>query len=201
MKSKRDMTEARPYGEWADETQIPLTALDSQATDNLRQMDEAEMLCRQRGFGYTQEDIKFILGPMTDDAAEPIGSMGDDAPTAVLSSRMKSLSAYFRQEFAQVTNPPIDPIREDVVMSLKSYLGARHNLLSPFEKTPKACLALEHPLLRPAEFSALCATKLFRVSRLAALSAAKDGFAGLEAAVERLCEHNLWRRWKKAPIF
>ena len=188
---KRDMTEARPYGEWADETQIPLTALDSQATDNLRQMDEAEMLCRQRGFGYTQEDIKFILGPMTDDAAEPIGSMGDDAPTAVLSSRMKSLSAYFRQEFAQVTNPPIDPIREDVVMSLKSYLGARHNLLSPFEKTPKACLALEHPLLRPAEFSALCATKLFRVSRLAALSAAKDGFAGLEAAVERLCEQSL----------
>ena len=203
---KREMGEAHPYGAWADDLQIPLSALsatnvpnsisttdalENQNAENLRLINDTQLACQQRGFGYTQEDIKFILKPMAQSAVEPVGSMGDDTPTAVLSSRMKPLSTYFRQEFAQVTNPPIDPIREDIVMSLKSYLGARHNLLLPFEKAQKACVVLEHPVLTPAEFAALTQTKRFNITRLQALANTKDGPEGMAAAVEELCEKSL----------
>ena len=166
-------------------------------------MDEAEMLCRQRGFGYTQEDIKFILGPMTDDAAEPIGSMGDDAPTAVLSSRMKSLSAYFRQEFAQVTNPPIDPIREDVVMSLKSYLGRDITCCRRLKKLQRRVWRWNTRCSDRRNFPPCVRQNFFAFLVLPLCPPPKMALPGWKAAVERLCEQSLaaWRRWKKAPIF
>ena len=99
--------------------------------DEVPTPDTDKLLDRQQAFGYTQEDLKMLMTPMAVAGEEPIGSMGDDTPLAVLSNRAKPLYAYFRQLFAQVTNPPIDPIREQLVMSLVSFIGPRPNLLSP----------------------------------------------------------------------
>ena len=101
---------------------------------------------RQRAFGYTDEDLKMILEPMAAKGEEPIGSMGTDTPLACLSDRPQPLFNYFKQLFAQVTNPPIDPIREEMVMSLISYIGTERNIL---EETPENChtLKLPHPIL------------------------------------------------------
>ena len=159
---KNTLAAAHPYGSWAEQSQQPLPP----PTPAPSPLAEEELLRCQQRFGYTEEDIKFILRPMVEDGAEPIGSMGDDAPQAVLSERMKPLSAYFRQEFAQVTNPPIDPLRESLVMSLNSYLGSRPNLLSPDAPPESRCVALPHPILLPGELVALAAEKTLNPSVL-----------------------------------
>src|SRR6185369_12824385 len=100
------------------------------------------ILSRQRAFGYTEEDLSFILEPMAKNGEEPIGSMGTDTPLACLSDRPQLLFNYFKQLFAQVTNPPIDPIREEMVMSLTSYIGTERNIL---EETPRNCHTLKLP--------------------------------------------------------
>jgi len=124
---KAELSSAVPYQEWLDKTQIAVeklnTAVSPMAPDNETLMD------RQQAFGYTQEDIKFLLKPMAITGQEASGSMGADNPPAVLSNRAKHLSNFFKQNFAQVTNPPIDPIREELVMSLVSLVGPRPNLL------------------------------------------------------------------------
>ncbi len=108
--------------------------------------DHDTILCRQRAFGYTDEDLRMILAPMADNGEEPIGSMGTDTPLACLSDKPQPLFNYFKQLFAQVTNPPIDPIREEMVMSLISYIGTERNIL---DETPQHChtlkLAASHP--------------------------------------------------------
>src|SRR5205085_3337042 len=98
-------------------------------------------------FGYTQEELKFILQPMTTNGEEPIGSMGNDSPMAVLSNKNKTLYHYFKQLFAQVTNPPIDPIREELVTSLVSFIGPKPNLLGIDEMNPPLRLEVSQPVL------------------------------------------------------
>ena len=146
-----------PYAQWARESQIPIADIPHarHPSDYLENIGGDELLKLQRCFGFTEEDLKFIIRPMSETGAEPVGSMGDDAPQAVLSSRPKPLFSYFRQEFAQVTNPPIDPIREEVVTSLHSWLGPRPNLFTPDAPPEDPLIALDHPILTPAEMSAL----------------------------------------------
>ncbi|MDA0625071.1 hypothetical protein PCS77_18650, partial [Acinetobacter baumannii] len=105
------------------------------------------LLDRQQAFGFTQEDIKFLLAPMAKNGEEGVGSMGNDSPLAVLSDKNKPLYNYFRQMFAQVTNPPIDPIREAIVMSLVSFVGPKPNLLDINQVNPPMRLELQQPIL------------------------------------------------------
>ena len=128
---KRTLAEAEPYEEWLRQTQFKLEELPElpETRRAAPSNDPATLLDRQQAFGYTQEDIKFFLEPMARDGDDPVGSMGTDTPLAVLSNKPKLLYNYFKQNFAQVTNPPIDPIREELVMSLVSMIGPRPNLL------------------------------------------------------------------------
>lgn len=161
---KHTLASAHDYAAWADASQKPLVAAPD-LSDALPAL-EGTLRQRQQRFGYTEEDIKFILRPMVEEGAEPVGSMGDDTPQAVLSQQMRPLSSYFRQEFAQVTNPAIDPIRESLVMSLNSYVGARPNLLAPQEAPTTTCMSLSHPILTAQEFNTLCADESMAVQTL-----------------------------------
>lgn len=113
------------------------------------------LLERQQAFGFTQEDIKFLLAPMAKNGEEGIGSMGNDSPLAVLSDKNKPLYNYFRQMFAQVTNPPIDPIREAIVMSLVSFIGPKPNLLDINQVNPPMRLEVHQPVLDFADMAKL----------------------------------------------
>ena len=123
---KATLAQSHPYREWLKATQIVLEELPG--TDNHAPKSNLALLDRQQAFGYSQEDLKVILAPMTQNGEEAIGSMGNDTPISALSDKSKSLFTYFKQNFAQVTNPPIDPIREELVMSLVSIIGPRPNL-------------------------------------------------------------------------
>ena len=105
------------------------------------------LLDRQQAFAYTQEDVKFLITPMSETGEEPVGSMGNDSPLAVLSTKNKTLYHYFKQLFAQVTNPPIDPIREELVTSLVSFIGPKPNLLGIEERNPPLRLEISQPVL------------------------------------------------------
>src|SRR6201999_3078670 len=142
---------------WLREGQVSVQSLP--APPRVHETDHDTILMRQRAFGYTDEDLRFIIQPMAGEGQEPIGSMGTDTPLACLSDRPQSLFHYFKQLFAQVTNPPIDPIRENLVMSLTSYIGTERNILA---ETPENChtLKLPHALLTNRDLE-----KLRRVSR------------------------------------
>jgi glutamate synthase domain-containing protein 2/glutamate synthase domain-containing protein 1/glutamate synthase domain-containing protein 3 len=183
---KEKLAVAQPYGEWLQEYQISLDQLPEPA--RVHPSDHDTVLCRQRMFGYTDEDLKMILEPMATRGEEPVGSMGSDTPLACLSDRPQPLFNYFKQLFAQVTNPPIDPIREAMVMSLISYLGAEGNIL---DETAVNChtLRLDHPILTNRDLE-----KLRRVSRgdllaatLSALYPVDDEEGGLRRALDELC--------------
>ncbi len=176
-----------PYQLWLKENQITLEQLPDPAREY--GTDHATILRRQRAFGYTEEDLKMILGPMAEKGEEPVGSMGIDTPLACLSDQPQPLFNYFKQLFAQVTNPPVDSIREDLVMSLRSYIGVERNIL---EETPQHChtLKLHDPVLTNRDLE-----KLRRVSRgdflattLPMLFPVKDGASGLERSLENLCQ-------------
>jgi glutamate synthase (NADPH/NADH) large chain len=136
---KRSLAEAEPYEEWLKDTQYKLEEMSElpDAPTPAPSNDPTTLLDRQQAFGYTQEDIQFFLEPMSKEADDPVGSMGTDTPIAVLSRKPKLLYNYFKQNFAQVTNPPIDPIREELVMSLVSMIGPRPNLLGRHAGTHK----------------------------------------------------------------
>src|SRR5271166_3444265 len=183
---KQRLAFQQPYASWISQNQIKLEQLPEPA--RFHGVSHETILSRERCFGYTDEDIKMILEPMACKGEEPIGSMGTDTPLACLSDRPQSLFNYFRQLFAQVTNPPIDPIREEMVMSLISYIGIERNIL---EGTPRNChtLKLPHPILTNRELE-----KLRRVSSgdllaitLPALFRVEEGEAGLERALDQLC--------------
>ena len=183
---KRRLAFRQPYAEWLKEWQITLDQLPEPT--RMHACDPGSIVSRQRVFGYTDEDIKMILEPMAVAGEEPVGSMGTDTPLACLSDRPQPLFNYFKQLFAQVTNPPIDPIREKMVMSLISYIGTERNIL---EETPENChtLKLPHPILTNRDLE-----KLRRVSRgdllaitLPALFRAEDGETGLRNALDELC--------------
>ena len=135
---------AKPYKQWIQSVRIKLDGLKGQAAE---QVESASLLDRQQAFGYTQEDVKFLLTPMALSAEEAIGSMGNDASLAVMSNKLKPLYNYFKQLFAQVTNPPIDPIREAMVMSLVSFIGPKPNLLDTNNINPPMRLEVAQPVL------------------------------------------------------
>ncbi len=184
---KKRLVKQQPYGEWLGENQITMDTLPEPS--RIHGSDRDTILSRQRAFGYTDEDLRMVLEPMASKGEEPVGSMGTDTPLACLSDRPQPLFNYFKQLFAQVTNPPIDPIREEMVMSLISYIGTERNIL---EETPENChtLKLPHPILTNRDLE-----KLRRVSRgdllaitLPALFRAADGEAGLKRALEELSQ-------------
>jgi glutamate synthase (NADPH/NADH) large chain len=149
---KDTLASSKPYVEWIERIRIKLDEVDAEQKQPKPAATEAgrsnvPLLDRQQAFGYTQEDLKFILTPMAANGEEPIGSMGNDSPMAVLSNKDKTLYHYFKQLFAQVTNPPIDPIREELVTSLVSFIGPKPNLLGIDEMNPPLRLEVSQPVL------------------------------------------------------
>ncbi|HEY0846762.1 MAG TPA: glutamate synthase-related protein [Noviherbaspirillum sp.] len=143
---------AKPYKQWIESVRIKLDELDAEAAEP---KSTIPLLDRQQVFGYTQEDIKFLMAPMASSGEEAVGSMGNDSPLAVMSNKNKPLYNYFKQLFAQVTNPPIDPIREAMVMSLVSFIGPKPNLLDTNNINPPMRLEVSQPILDYADIAKL----------------------------------------------
>jgi len=190
---KAQLASEHPYGEWLKQTQFKLEDLPE--TDDRRALPRPnnmeELLRQQQAFGYTQEDIGFFLEPMAREGDDPIGSMGTDAPIAVLSDKPKLLFHYFKQNFAQVTNPPIDPIREELVMSLVSMIGPRPNLLGHHAGNHYR-LEVAQPILTNADLEKIRnidgqAGGAFRTKTIDTTWPAKDGAEGMEKALSRIC--------------
>jgi glutamate synthase (NADPH/NADH) large chain len=164
---KDSLAGAHPYREWIEKVRIRLDEMpvdeDDAKGDNAPSPDDVLLLDRQQAFGYTQEDVKFILSPMANNGEEPTGSMGNDAALPVLSDRPKVFYHYFKQLFAQVTNPPIDPIREELVMSLVSFVGPKPNLLNITEINPPIRLEVSQPILSASDMA-----KIRRIGRYTA---------------------------------
>ncbi|MBZ5635643.1 MAG: glutamate synthase large subunit [Acidobacteriia bacterium] len=183
---KHKLATQQPYGQWLRRNQITIDAL----PDPLRVhgFEPKTILQRQRAFGYTEEDLRILIAPMAEKGEEPIGSMGTDTPLACLSDRPQPLFNYFKQMFAQVTNPAIDPIREELVMSLTSYIGTERNIL---EETALHChtLKLEHPILTNFDLERLRRVNWgdFLATTLGALYNPAGGAQALEDALDDLC--------------
>ncbi|MDQ7011128.1 MAG: glutamate synthase large subunit [Mariprofundaceae bacterium] len=187
---KDELASARPYQKILAETQIQLEALPEEIPTMAP--NHETLLDRQQAFGYTQEDLKFLMTPMAVSGQEPVGSMGNDSPLPVLSNRAKPLYDYFRQLFAQVTNPPIDPIREEMVMSLTSIIGPRPNLLGLGDEAPLR-LEVHQPVLTNIDLEKIRHIERFtdgkfRTITLSMCYPADQGAAGMEAALDRLCK-------------
>src|SRR6185437_7060228 len=142
---KEGLAAAKPYADWIDRIRVKLDDVESEKTAPLK--SSVALLDRQQAFGYTQEDLKFQLLPMAQAGEEPTGSMGNDAALAILSKKDKTLYHYFKQMFAQVTNPAIDPIREELVTSLVSFIGPKPNLLGIDEMNPPLRLEVSQPVV------------------------------------------------------
>src|ERR1700757_4320801 len=183
---KRRVARKRPYGEWYERSVVHI--------DDLPERDPRTpriepLRSKQLAFGYSQEDLPMILAPMATKGEEPVASMGNDAALAVMSDRQPPLFAYFKQLFAQVTNPPIDPIRESVVMSLQAGVGAEVNLLS---ETPDQAhqLVMSQPILRNSELEKLrqVSHEVFDAATIDITWPIEQGHQGMEARLEALCE-------------
>ncbi len=187
---KADLAQAKPYQSLLDEAQIQLEDL-PQTLPRKHSDKELPLLKRQQAFGYTQEDLRTLLTPMAMTGQEGIGSMGNDAPIPVLSSKPKLLYNYFKQRFAQVTNPPIDPIREELVMSLTSFIGPRPNLLGLGAGGHKR-LEVHQPILTNGDLEKIrvigdIADNAFKTVTLDMTFPAEDGADGVKAALPQLC--------------
>ncbi|HRM83747.1 MAG TPA: glutamate synthase-related protein, partial [Acidovorax temperans] len=152
---KANIVNTKPYKQWIENLRIKLDSIETGADAVAPQTADLPLLDRQQAFGYTQEDIKFLMAPMAKNGEEGIGSMGNDSPLAVLSGKNKPLYNYFKQLFAQVTNPPIDPIREAIVMSLNSFIGPKPNLLDINQVNPPMRLEVSQPVLNFADMAKL----------------------------------------------
>lgn len=184
---KEQLAAAKPYRQWLSTNRIELDTLKS-GRKVANTVDDYNR--RLRAFGYTREDVERILVPMCSNGAEPTASMGNDTPLAVLSDQPQLLFNYFRQQFAQVTNPPIDPIREELVMSLTEYIGAvGMNILLPNETHCKM-VRLPHPILNNTQLDILCNIRYkgFNTVKLPMLFEAARGKVGLQEALDRLCK-------------
>jgi glutamate synthase (NADPH) large chain len=184
---KAKISTQKPYTKWVKENQVNLK--DLPATDFRFKLDHKTVLNRQVTFGYTIEDLKFVIAPMVGNATEATGSMGNDTPLAILSQKPQLLFNYFKQLFAQVTNPAIDSIREELVMSMEVTLGKERNLLT---ESPEHCrkLKVEHPIINGHEMKKICSldqTDLKTVV-LPILFQALEGQAGLKMAMNKLCQ-------------
>ncbi|MGH9617782.1 MAG: glutamate synthase large subunit, partial [Acidobacteriaceae bacterium] len=184
---KKQLVSRQPYREWLKEKQITLDQLPEPS--RVYGANPDTLLRRQRAFGYSEEDLKMILEPMASKGEEPVGSMGTDTPLACLSDKPQMLFSYFKQLFAQVTNPPIDSIREDMVMSLTSFIGSERNILA---ETAQNChtLKLPHAILTNHELEKLrrISTGDLLATTLPTLFRAEDGEAGLRRALDELCQ-------------
>ncbi len=188
---KRELAGRQPYGAWLKNAVRRLPAVKPTLPDTLEPVPAGDEPAKdsptalQAAFGYTAEELIMVLRPMVENQAEAIGSMGDDTSPAILSDKPRSLFSYFRQRFAEVTNPPIDPLREDLVMSLRVRLGARGNFLA---ETPAQAqlLELDSPILSDESMAALRADPLLKAVTLSTLFPAAEGLAGLERTLDRL---------------
>ncbi|TAN10284.1 MAG: glutamate synthase subunit alpha [Burkholderiaceae bacterium] len=186
---KDQLASARPYQRWIERISVHLADLPE---PEVRMPGGTDLLQRQEAFGYSKEDLKFQLLPMAEFGQEAIGSMGDDTPMAVLSSKNRSLYHYFRQTFAQVTNPPIDPIREQLVMSLTSFIGPKPNLLDINNINPPLRLEVAQPVLSVADMARLrdigrYSRERFRSHELDITYPVEWGSAAIEARLASLC--------------
>jgi glutamate synthase domain-containing protein 2/glutamate synthase domain-containing protein 1/glutamate synthase domain-containing protein 3 len=182
---KREVATYRPYGEWFARNAVPFAEL---APSEQVTLSSQPLHLRQQAFGYSQEDLRVLLAPMAIDGAEPIGSMGNDLSLAVFSDQAPPLFSYFKQLFAQVTNPPIDPIREEIVMSLATSLGNERNLL---DETPEHAhkLLLDQPILLNRELETLrhVAHDVYAARTIDITWPVAEGPEGMSAAIERIC--------------
>jgi glutamate synthase (NADPH) large chain len=189
---KAELAGSEPFAEWLEAAQYKLKDLDEVVcTEPPLANDHAALLDRQQAFGYTQEDISRFLEPMASNGDDPLGSMGTDTPIAVLSSKSRLLYDYFKQNFAQVTNPPIDPIREELVMSLVSMIGPRPNLLGHDAGTHKR-LEVDQPILTNADLAKIRSVEqaldaAFRAETIDMTWDANAGADGLEMAIKEMC--------------
>jgi glutamate synthase (NADPH/NADH) large chain len=188
---KHQLASQKPYDEWLKAAQYHLEELPDVPDSSVRNFTPSELLDRQQAFGYSQEDLKFFLEPMAANGEDPIGSMGCDTPLAVLSKKPRLLYDYFKQNFAQVTNPPIDPIREQLVMSLVSMIGPRPNLLGHAAGSHKR-LEVHQPVLSNGDLEKIRAIEeladaAFRTTTIDCTWAASEGAKGLETALMRIC--------------
>jgi len=183
---KRECANARPYQQWLDEQRIDLEELTPNREP--RGFDPDTLLSRMQAFGYTVETLQIMLQPMVKELRDPLGSMGNDAALAVMSDKPRMLYDYFKQRFAQVTNPAIDSIREEVIMALECYIGPEHNLLAT---TPEHAhrLRIPHPILSNEELAALkhMNHRGWRTRTIDITFPAGSGKAGLVEALDRIC--------------
>ena len=183
---KDQLANRQPYSQWLKDNQITLDTLPEPV--RVHGMEHASIVQRQRAFGYTDEDLRMLMTPMATTGEEPIGSMGTDTPLACLSDKPQPLFNYFKQLFAQVTNPPIDPIREEMVMSMVSYIGTERNILA---ETPRHChtLKLPNPIITNRDLEKLrrVAVGDFLAMTLPTMFQAADGEVGLRRALDALC--------------
>jgi len=187
---KAKLARSHPYAEWLGNTQIVLEEL--QEAPGRPALSNLSLLDRQQSFGYTQEDLKILMSPMGSTGEEAIGSMGNDTPISALSDKPKLLFTYFKQNFAQVTNPPIDPIREELVMSLVSIIGPRPNLFDLEGMSHTKRLEVRQPILTNADLEKIrsiseVGDSHFKSLTLDATWPAEQGVAGLEPALRDLC--------------
>jgi glutamate synthase (NADPH) large chain len=186
---KATLAKSHPYGEWLHRTQMVLEELPPVA--EAAPISNLSLLDRQQAFGYTQEDLKILMTPMATTGEEAVGSMGNDTPISALSDRPKLLFTYFKQNFAQVTNPPIDPIREELVMSLVSIIGPRPNLFDLAGMSKVKRLEVRQPILTNADLEKIRAISdmgdHFKSRTFDTTWPAETGAAGMEAAITALC--------------
>jgi glutamate synthase (NADPH/NADH) large chain len=188
---KSELAGAHPYQQWLDRTQIRVHELPGAPSPTPR--TNVSLLDRQQAFGYTQESIKFLMLPMAESGQEAVGSMGTDTPISALSSKPKLLHTYFKQNFAQVTNPPIDPIREELVMSLVTFIGPRPNLLDLEGTSKQKRLEAAHPILTNDNLERIrgigdVADNQFRTVTLDITYGSDNGVAGMSKALDKLCK-------------
>jgi len=187
---KSNLASSKPYKQWIENLRIKLD--DVKESTATAPASNQTLLDLQQAFGTTQEDIKFLLAPMAQAGEEALGSMGNDSPLAVLSNKNKPLYNYFKQLFAQVTNPPIDPIREAIVMSLVSFIGPKPNLLDINQVNPPMRLEVSQPVLDFSDMAKLRNIELstqgkFKSATLDITYPAAWGSEGVEAKLASLC--------------
>ncbi len=187
---KSTLAKSHPYRKWLDNTQIVLEELPE--ASEVAPISNLSLLDRQQAFGYTQEDLKILMAPMAATGEEAVGSMGNDAPISALSERAKPLFTYFKQNFAQVTNPPIDPIREELVMSLVSIIGPRPNLFDLEGISETKRLEVRQPILTNADLEKIraisqVAESHFKSRTIDTTWPVESGAIGMAEAIKGLC--------------
>ena len=188
---KQQLADANPYKKWVERTQIVIEEMPVAAKPAVGHI--STLLDRQQAFGYTQEDLKILMSPMATTGQEALGSMGTDTPISAISNKSKMLYTYFKQNFAQVTNPPIDPIREESVMSLVSFIGPRPNILDLKGAATHKRLEVRQPILTNEDLEKIRAIgdigdNQFQTKTLDITYSVQNGGDGMEEAIERLCE-------------